>query len=389
MKKINIKKILEVFLILILFEPTIFVKYNKINIIFIVGALISFSYALMIICTKNKKIPIYLMLFVLFRCILIFTTVIGHGDILKIGYQSVIIIALFMYGMIFSEKNEVGRLIDILFYIFATYLFINILLYSAFPNGLYAEREGIHFLGIRTRFTEYAIVFILLDALEYKMKHISFKKFVIFLIIAILNIVLPIIATAIIGITIMWITYMIISKTRIKIDYKVLLIIGIIINCLVVFCRIQNIFSSLIENVLNKSITLTGRTEIWDLSYKYIFNKNIIFGNGLPENGNFVFWRVQLWQAHNQILQILYEAGLIGTMLFYYIWISLTGKLNYCEDKIECAPIIGATIFSFSIMMTTEIYYYYIPFYVLWLICYYSKDISAICKEREGKHDQV
>ncbi len=384
MKKINIKNILEICLILVLFEPTIFVKFNKANMIFIIGALMSFSYALMIIIKKNEKISKYLILFVLFRVILIFTTIIRHGDILKVGYQSVITVALFMYGIIFKEKKEIDRLIDILVKIFALYLFVNIILYIAFPKGLYTEREGIHFLGIRTRFTEYAIVFIMLCVIDYKLKNIGLKKFVVYIIIAMLNIILPTIATAIIGITIMSITYMILAKSKIKIDYKMLLIIGIIINCLVVFCRIQNIFSSIIENVLNKSITLTGRTEIWDLSYEYIFNKNIIFGNGYPENGNFVFWRVQLWQAHNQILQILYEAGLVGSILFYYMWISLMGKLNYNQNKNECIYIIASTTFAFSIMMTTEIYYYYIPFYVLWLVSYYSKDISTKCKEREA-----
>lgn len=384
MKKINIKNILEICLILVLFEPTIFVKFNKANMIFIIGALMSFSYALMIIIKKNEKISKYLILFVLFRVILIFTTIIRHGNILKVGYQSVITVALFMYGIIFKEKKEIDRLIDILVKIFALYLFVNIILYIAFPKGLYTEREGIHFLGIRTRFTEYAIVFIMLCVIDYKLKNIGLKKFVVYIIIAMLNIILPTIATAIIGITIMSITYMILAKSKIKIDYKMLLIIGIIINCLVVFCRIQNIFSSIIENVLNKSITLTGRTEIWDLSYEYIFNKNIIFGNGYPENGNFVFWRVQLWQAHNQILQILYEAGLVGSILFYYMWISLMGKLNYNQNKNECIYIIASTTFAFSIMMTTEIYYYYIPFYVLWLVSYYSKDISTKCKEREA-----
>ena len=56
MKKINIKNILEICLILVLFEPTIFVKFNKANMIFIIGALMSFSYALMIIIKKNEKI---------------------------------------------------------------------------------------------------------------------------------------------------------------------------------------------------------------------------------------------------------------------------------------------------------------------------------------------
>lgn len=53
MKKINIKNILEICLILVLFEPTIFVKFNKANMIFIIGALMSFSYALMIIIKKK------------------------------------------------------------------------------------------------------------------------------------------------------------------------------------------------------------------------------------------------------------------------------------------------------------------------------------------------
>lgn len=120
---------------------------------------------------------------------------------------------------------------------------------------------------------------------------------------------------------------------------------------------------------------LTGRINIWDDSYRFIFDKYIFLGHGMPREGNFILWHSQLWQAHNQMLQTLYESGLVGTILFYYLIYISFNQLKFMNNK-KYSLILCAVLFSMLIMMITEIYGYYIPTYTLFILSYYSPKLN-------------
>lgn len=378
-------KIIMFILILLLFEPNIAVKYNLFNNVFVCGSVISFIFITMLIIREKKTINKITLLMIIFRTLLICTTIYNNGDILKVGYQSIIIISLMLYAEYYYRNDKILDFINILSNILTLYLFINIILYILYPNGLYLARGGIHFLGIRTRFTEYSMLLLLLNIINYQLKIENIKIFIFKMTIVLLNIFIPRIATAIIGLIIFILVY-IFFKKKIKINYKLIFAVSLIITALIVFFRIQDIFSYVIVDLLHKDLTLTGRTSIWDKSYTYIFDKFVLFGHGMKIDGNFVFWRVQLWQAHNQLLQILYEGGILGTILFYEIFFMSLTKLNHTNqinEKIKKS--IGAMFFSFGIMMITEIYGYYLPTYILIILAYYSNKIIINNEKEELK----
>ena len=383
MKKKQKTNFFLILMILILFEPNIFVKNDITNFIFIFGAIISFIYVLIIKFRRSMKIFKITLLVIIDRMLLIILTLLNRGDILKVGYQSLTLIALFFYAEYFYSKNNLSDFIKIVKKIFFLYLFINIVLYYIFPNGLYLKGGTIHFLGIRTRFTEYSMTLILLSILSYVLKYNSKRQAIVELIIAILNIIIPKISTAIIGVLIFAIMYYILSKIK-KMDYRFLLYIGIVLTILVVFFRIQTIFSFIIEDILNKNISLTGRTEIWDLSYKYIFDKMFFLGHGLPIDGNFILWGSKLWQAHNQLLQNLYEGGIVGTFLFYMIIGMSLRQLSKCDCDSKYKNLVASMIFAFLIMMITEIYGYYNPLYIIIILGYFSNSL-IYQDDRENK----
>ena len=378
-------EIIMFILILLLFEPNIAVKYNLFNNVFVCGSVISFIFITMLIIREKKTINKITLLMIIFRTLLICTTIYNNGDILKVGYQSIIIISLMLYTEYYYRNDKILDFINILSNILTLYLFINIILYILYPNGLYLARSGIHFLGIRTRFTEYSMLLLLLNIINYQLKIENIKIFIFKMTIVLLNIFIPRIATAIIGLIIFILVY-IFFKKKIKINYKLIFAVSLIITALIVFFRIQDIFSYVIVDLLHKDLTLTGRTSIWDKSYTYIFDKFVLFGHGMKIDGNFVFWRVQLWQAHNQLLQILYEGGILGTILFYEIFFMSLAKLNHTNqinEKIKKS--IGAMFFSFGIMMITEIYGYYLPTYILIILAYYSNKIIINNEKEELK----
>ena len=93
MAKLKYKDLLYMILLTFLFEPNIFVKYKLTNYLFVIGALISFAYIVIYRLKYNRKIYKITLLLIFWRILLILRTFMFDGDILKVGYQSIIITA--------------------------------------------------------------------------------------------------------------------------------------------------------------------------------------------------------------------------------------------------------------------------------------------------------
>ena len=397
MKKIKINlngnKLLSFVLLLLLFEPNIFVKYTLINGIYIFGAVISFFIILIIYIRKRVQISKILIPIIAWRVSALITTIVAkNGDVLKCGYQSLILISLFMYAGLYAKNDNIDEFINYLMKLFGIYLIINLITYIYFPKGLYdtGTHTQLYFLGIRTRFTEYAIAEILLAYLNYRMKKIGFIKLVFYIAISTANIILPSVATAMTGVLLIVLNYIILGRIFVgkeNYSFKSLFFISLGIVILIVFFRIQNVFSFLIVDVLHKSLTLTNRIYIWDNAFIFIKKGNLLFGNGYVNDGNFIPYGVRVWQAHNQLLQLLYEVGIIGTLAFYYSIFQSFEKIKRKIDKNDI--LIVSVLFAFLIMMTTEIYSYYIAFYVVVICCFYKNGIHEHIEGRLKNEEQT
>lgn len=363
--KINFEKIIWFLLFIFLFEPTLFVKIPKFNSIYIIGIVITFLYCCFKYLNKNRKISKLLIITFLLRVVLFIPTFAYGGDIIKWGYQSLNYLSAIMMISLGFEKNQDETLKNMQI-VFFVYLLINLILYIKYPFGIFPEFWGLHFLGIRTRFTDYLFVLIAISILRFK----NDKKFnLLCIILSVVTMFSAWISTAISGIVIAIILMFYLNKVKLKRNPNVLVMIALIIVILVTFFRIQNIFSSLIENLLHKSVSLTGRTEIWDLSYKYLKEK-LLLGHGYRNDGNFVYWCGDYWQAHNQFLQSIYDGGIIYLGLFISL---LFSAVKNCNLKFKEGIVMISFLFGFIIMMISEIYAYYPSFYTFLAIMYYFK----------------
>lgn len=85
--------------------------------------------------------------------------------------------------------------------------------------------------------------------------------------------------------------------------------------------------SYVIEDLLGKNLTLTNRTLIWGMVVDGFLNSPII-GNGVRETTSLFYISEQYTKgymsAHNQILQSLYETGI----LFFVSLVPLFNELN-------------------------------------------------------------
>lgn len=161
---------------------------------------------------------------------------------------------------------------------------------------------------------------------------------------------------------------------KIKINIYLLSFALILICIGLVFFKIQNYFSYFIVNVLNKSITLSYRTIIWDRALAMLGESkiNLIFGFGYFDT-SYLFLDIlkTLNHLHNLILDPLFFGGIIGTIIYMSSLYCVTKKINTTsntfEGKIVALVFLGVlTLLIFDTFEAYQVYYFMI--YLLYRI---------------------
>lgn len=91
-----------------------------------------------------------------------------------------------------------------------------------------------------------------------------------------------------------------------------------------------------IENVLGKDVTLTHRTQLWELALQEIAQKPI-FGYGVGDSDNlftlYVWDEFHTWSAHNQYLQTWYTGGSVALCMLVVFLLRSSSLLQRSPDK--------------------------------------------------------
>ncbi len=153
----------------------------------------------------------------------------------------------------------------------------------------------------------------------------------------------------------------------------ILFVIIVAFFAIVVF-RIQDIFSGFIEGFLGKSITLTGRTEIWDLTFNLIV-RSPLFGYGYYYEGGWILWHNRYYYSHNIFLEILLIGG-IFSMVFFVIMVAMNlSRMKSCKDR-TMTSLLNVCMLAFGISCLTESYFASIYFPAL-LVYAYNIDLLS------------
>lgn len=116
----------------------------------------------------------------------------------------------------------------------------------------------------------------------------------------------------------------------------------------------------IVENILGRSMTFTGRTFIWESVFEQLLQCNVLYGFGNPLAIGQDGWAISWWDstryvtAHNQFLQTLTTAGVVALILEFLM---LIFAVIYCWKylKSKKRALFCAAIFSMLIMMTSTI----------------------------------
>ena len=328
-----------------------------------------------------------ILLVMLYSFIILFSAVINNNITMGMIYTNFVYIGFIIYINYCMKdfKNFINAL-NILFTLLIIYnLILAIFVKSSYMYigyqgsqkvfvGTFESRNGISMVMIP------AIAFILIRS-EYIYEKVRNKDILLCFMVLII-ILLSKSSTGFIVGSLLVIYVLLLKKIKIKLNINKLMSIYTIIYTQVVIFRIQEtVFRGFIENTLQKNVTLTGRTLIWDFIMKIIPN-SLIFGYGRNDiiAQNAIIRDVT--EAHNGLLEILLCTGIIGLFVFILILLNVFKALNKSNSKISY--ILSMAIFLYFCIALTESAFTYtkIGFWILIII-------SSNIKQKDNLEYQI
>lgn len=332
-----------------------------------------------------------ILLVMLYSFIILFSAVINNNITMGMIYTNFVYIGFIIYINYCMKdfKNFINAL-NILFTLLIIYnLILAIFVKSSYMYigyqgsqkvfvGTFESRNGISMVMIP------AIAFILIRS-EYIYEKVRNKDILLCFMVLII-IFLSKSSTGFIVGSLLVIYVLLLKKIKINININKLMSIYTIIYTQVVIFRIQEtVFRGFIENTLQKNVTLTGRTLIWDFIMKIIPN-SLIFGYGRNDiiAQNAIIRDVT--EAHNGLLEILLCTGIIGLFVFILILLNAFRALNKSNSKISY--ILSMAIFLYFCIALTESAFTYTKI-GFWILIIISSNIEKIIKQKDNLEYQI
>lgn len=362
--------------------PFLMIRYNFISKFYFLLQLIWF-FLFLFFNIRQKKITRGLALILLF---LSYNAIISFG---KTPITTILSNFLSTAGMCLvvnnKDENSFYNLTKGFKYALLLLLALNLCTMLAFPNGLYYNSGNNSsqnwLLGYKNGIILYIyplIVFSHLDTIIFKGKKIS-KYDILSFTISFITVLKAKSSTSFVGLIIVLISILIphlLKNTKIlnSVNY---FYTYITLFFSIVVLKLQNIFSFIIEDLLHKDLTFTGRTYIWDYVLKNLSN-NLIFGHGDKQFSYTLSTGTAVKSTHNQILQVIYNYGLISLLIFFLIIFIAMKVLKNNKDN-QITKFLSLCIFMWFIMMITESYDMRYFFYLI-VFAFNIEDIINICE---------
>lgn len=327
-----------------------------------------------------------ILLVMLYSFIILFSAVINNNITMGMIYTNFVYIGFIIYINYCMKdfKNFINALNILVTLLIIYNLILAIFVQSSYMYigyqgsqkvfvGTFESRNGISMVMIP------AIAFILIRS-EYIYEKVRNKDILLCFMVLII-ILLSKSSTGFIVGSLLVIYVLLLKKIKIKININKLMSIYTIIYTQVVIFRIQEtVFRGFIENTLQKNVTLTGRTLIWDFIMKIIPN-SLIFGYGRNDiiAQNAIIRDVT--EAHNGLLEILLCTGIIGLFVFILILLNAFKALNKSNSKISY--ILSMAIFLYFCIALTESAFTYTKI-GFWILIIISSNIEKIIKQKDN-----
>lgn len=344
--KISISFIIEMIMLLAIFPPQAIVNIGIIAILLNVVQILMFLYFMF--CFFKEK-DILVLLSCAYAMVVSISSLI-HGINFNQSLIQVLDLVGFMlylnHGMRFKPQKLICNL-SIYFSAISVINYIYLVYYHYFQGK---AADDTYFITVPNTITS---IFLFATLLIIIRCYITFDKISTFSLITIFCIAHTELilwsATGLMGYSILIIFLAFFyNKKRERIwNLNILSIVSIALFFAITIFRLQEKFAFLIEGVLKKDLTFTGRTVLWDF-YMIKITESPLLGYGYgykPYKGGLF--------AHSGYLEIMIQGGLILAFLVIGVYLYATRKLKYFKGE-SVVYLITCAIFSIEIMMLTE-----------------------------------
>ena len=297
--------------------------------------------------------------------------------------RSAVILGLIMGIELVMRYNAIAAL-EAVYCILMVNLTINLV--TCFAGGFIIRKAQLYFWnGMRTRFTDSIIPAVILAFLiSWKRRHKLLTPLTcLTLLISGLQLVMEWVAAGILSIGVMLLFLIVCTREKQHASPEAITLIPHVTGFLIVFARIQNLFSFLIVHLLHKDLSFHGRVAIWD-SFIEKITRSPFIGYGEAGNGGAAraHWSFRLLPAHNDMLQLLHDGGILGAGLLYLMLIWCAARLGRYRKQMP-ALLLTAGLLASGIEMIAEVSHYYVYFYILPVIAFH---ISILEGQEEERH---
>lgn len=363
--------------------------------------------SLLIICVlliRKKKLPsppsILLGLLESWIC---FVTLITHGDIVETCSLAVSVMAIVLLVDLYADQMK--QLITSLMLNYEWIVYVNLITVLKDPkNGLFQDRAygeswdpvRIYFFGPDNWFMYLcipavclALLYLRLYLTEHHGAHKAAHVFRAFCLIAACYAMVLICwpATAVMALAVLGVVLAAgyIPKLCRLVTFPVILFGGVGVNLAISVFRVMEtvpFISDFIQNTLNKTVSLTGRTEIWEF-YLGQIAEHLWMGIGTPKEGYMVEGHHMVMDhMHNQILDLLVQGGLPALLLFAVVLLVVGVRLTIHRNTLS-AKIMAAGMAALLVICIPEVCRHG-SIFLLFPLAYYVPQLEEICTKKEA-----
>jgi len=386
------RRILWIFLLAFphLKPASISVMWPGIGRIYDIGRILSIVIIVISIIIKKKvKLkPVLIMIIGMELWITLVTLIHGsQSDTTNlVAMASGIAMPLLMYCF----SDHVDELTSAIFYNYEWMIYASLLsVFLYYPNGMYFSTEigrGHYFLG-----NENGIIFYVLPAFALAMIYIKkehrFLRGALLIAACLANEIIVWCATGIVGLTVAFLLVLIAYIKKKPLNYNSILIGCLIANILISVVRILDRFwitAYLIDKVLGKTLTLSGRTIIWDAAMPVI-SSSLVTGLG---RGNHIITSYYPRHAHNEYFQILTVGGIPLLILLLFIMIYYRKIFKKAKQRTYATTVMISMLTCLYIQFITTSRVN-IEMYVPLALASFSYEIDETIEKRQIRHKSL
>ncbi len=293
-----------------------------------------------------------------YEVMLLVSTFINHGDYWRLVVNCGTVIGFCMLTELCVDQNS-KKYFSTVFAIYLVLITINFIVLLFFPNGIAADSyygNTFNFLGNDNSLAvgvSLPLMSVACISSAFKNRRLTFAAFLMIAMIS-ATVLITWSATGVVAWFVM-IAYILLAYRGWLTKYLnsyLLFTTFAVMQVAFVFLRLQEFFAFIIEDILGKSITFTGRTVMWDLAYLVILRSPII-GHGLLEGHGLIKVGSMFYYSHNAVLEVLIQSGAFGLILFIIPFVMAAKRLYQYREHF-LAGLVSVTLFSFLMTFLME-----------------------------------